>query len=55
MRQGEYVQRVTAQQSLSTRLTVLFHAWCWIAVGSDGRDEQTLGTDQDQETLPQAR
>ena len=55
MRQDEYVQRVTAQQSLSAPLTVLFHAWCWIAIGSDGRDEQTLGTDQDKEALHQAR
>ena len=40
MRQGEYVQRVTVQQSLSAPLTVLFHAWCWIAVGSERRGEQ---------------
>jgi hypothetical protein len=41
MRQGEYVQRVTVQQSLSAPLTVLFHAWCWITVGSEERGEQT--------------
>ena len=55
MRQGEYVQHVTAQQSLSAPLTVLFHGWCWIAVGSEGRGEQTLGTDQDKEAMHQAR
>jgi Putative nucleotidyltransferase DUF294 len=55
MRQGAYVQRVTVQQSLSAPLTVLFHAWCWIAVGSEGRGEQTLGTEQDKEGLHQAR
>jgi hypothetical protein len=28
MRQDEYVQRMTAQQSLSAPLTVLLNAWC---------------------------
>jgi signal-transduction protein with cAMP-binding, CBS, and nucleotidyltransferase domain len=54
MRQGEYVQLVTAQQTASVLLAVLLKAWCQVALGSAGHGEQTLSTDQDKEALHQA-